>query len=211
MIEGKQAGVFRRLAARLFGPRRSTTARHNVSVELYHKIVDAARQPLFYAEWGVPDSSDGRREMIGLLAILVMRRLRTGGAAGSRLNQNLFDLMFADIDRNFREQGVGDLSVGKHVKRAASTFLARYESLDKALDEDDKKALGEVLQRNLFTSGGEPASQQLRHLVDYLSEVDRSLSSVPIDILIDGSADLNELRIPPDHQAFVGKIIDPFQ
>ena len=165
-------------------------------IPLYRHIVAAARQPHFYAEWGVPDTRDGRREMIGLHAILVMRRLRQGGVKGAKLAQKLFDLMFADFDRNFREEGVGDLSVGKHVKRAASTFLARFEAIDQAFEHDDRSALEDALQRNLFTTGDPPTSQNLRNLSEHLSLTDKRLSAVDVTTLLDGSAELAELHLP---------------
>ena len=103
---------WRRGMAVLRGNRRHERAAH----ALYGAIVAAAREPAFYDRLGVPDTMDGRFGMIGLHAALVMRRLRTAGPEGQPLAQALFDLMFADLDRNLREAGVGDLSVGRHVK-----------------------------------------------------------------------------------------------
>ncbi|WP_374466727.1 ubiquinol-cytochrome C chaperone family protein, partial [Ferrovibrio sp.] len=89
---------------------------------LYRAIVAQSRQAGFYREHGVPDSLDGRFDMIVLHSFLVMRRLRRIGAAAEPLSQQLFDLMFADMDSNLREIGVGDLSVGKKVKAMAQAF-----------------------------------------------------------------------------------------
>ena len=142
-------GLFGQFSGWLNG-RKTDRARLAKAFAIYHVIVARARQPIFYAQWGVPDTPDGRLELIGVHAALVMRRLRAEGEAGKVLAQDIFDVMFADVDRNIREQGVGDLSVGKHVKRAAQTFLARCRALDPGLDAEDEGAIAAVLERNIF-------------------------------------------------------------
>lgn len=148
-------GLFGRFSGWLNGRKRDR-ARLARAFALYHVIVARARRPHFYTEWGVPDTPDGRLELIGLHAALVMRRLRVEGEAGKTLTQDLFDVMFADVDRNIREQGVGDLSVGKHVKRAAQTFLARFRDLDPCLDAEDAEAIARILERNIFNTLTKP-------------------------------------------------------
>ena len=77
--------------------------------DLYDTIVAQSRLPAFYQAGGVPDSVDGRFDLIVLHAVLVTRRLGGAGEPGKALAQELFDLMFADMDRSLREMGVGDL------------------------------------------------------------------------------------------------------
>ena len=180
MPSERRLGFFARRAAR----RRAGAA----AVGLYRAAVEAARAPVFYAEMGVPDTNDGRLEMIGLHAALVMRRLRRGGAGGIMTAQALFDLMFADIDRALREQGVGDLSVGKHVKRAASTFYARAHGLDGALGEADDAALGALVARNL--SGAAPPSPAgMRRLAAHLRAFAARLETLSDAALLSGRLD----------------------
>lgn len=90
--------------------------------ELYAAIVERSRDPRFYAAHGVPDSLDGRFEMVALHAYLVLRRLRAGGPAAEQAAQALVDVLFADMDANLREMSAGDLGVGKRVKRMATGF-----------------------------------------------------------------------------------------
>ena len=99
---------------------RRRRTRRDAARTLYLTLVEQARRPVFYATWGVPDSRDGRLEMVGLHAILVMRRLRSEGRPGRLLAQALFDLMFRDVDRHLREWGVGDLSVGQAGEEAGA-------------------------------------------------------------------------------------------
>ncbi len=115
-----------RLLALLHGRR----DRRHAAQRLYRSLVEQARQPVFYAAWAVPDSRDGRLQLVSVHAILLMRRLRDEGQAGQALAQNLFDLMFEDLDRHLREWGVGDLSVGKHAKKLAQSFLGLAAALD---------------------------------------------------------------------------------
>lgn len=92
--------------------------------ELYEAAVGQARLPEFYLEMGVADTLDGRFDMIILHVYLLARRLRQdGGRNAAKLQESLFEVMFADMDRSLREMGVGDLSVGKQVKRMAKAFL----------------------------------------------------------------------------------------
>jgi len=122
-----------------------------VAVALYKRIVEQARHPDFYARHGVPDSLDGRFDMIVLHAFLVMRRLRAiRSEAASKLSQELFDLLFADMDNNLREIGVGDLGVGKRVKKMAQAFYGRVEAYEAGLIATDDAILTDALTRNLY-------------------------------------------------------------
>ena len=103
--------------------------------QLYRAMVEQARRPAFYRELGVPDTPEGRFEMIALHAALVLRRLRREGLPGQALGQALFDLMFADLDAGLRELGVGDLGVGTYIKRLAGQFYARLAALDEGLGD----------------------------------------------------------------------------
>jgi cytochrome b pre-mRNA-processing protein 3 len=120
------------------------------AAELYGAIVAQAREPCFYAELGVPDTVDGRFEMVALHAYLVLRRLKATSATVSGLGQALFDTMFADMDRSLREMGAGDLGVGRRVKAMAEGFYGRIAAYDAALASDDARDLAEALRRNVY-------------------------------------------------------------
>jgi cytochrome b pre-mRNA-processing protein 3 len=115
----------------------------------YRRVVEQARQPVFFADYSVPDTLDGRFELICLHAFLYLHRLKLDRPQASPFCQSLFDRMFADFDRSLREMGVGDLSVGKHVKRMARAFYGRIVSYEAGLDSDDS-ALAAALARNVF-------------------------------------------------------------
>jgi cytochrome b pre-mRNA-processing protein 3 len=117
---------------------------------VYEAIVAAARHPKPYAEWGVPDTLDGRFDMITLHAVLVMERLQGAGDEARQLAQALADEVFADMDRSLREMGVGDMSVGKKVHIMAEVFYGRAFAYRAALEAEDAKSLAEVIARNVF-------------------------------------------------------------
>ncbi len=113
---------------------------------LYAAIVAAARQPHFYANWDVPDTVDGRFDMIVLHVFLVLQRLKLETPV---LCQQLTDLFFDDMDRSLREMGVGDLSVGKKVRRMAEAFHGRLNAYAAAMEQGEQTLI-EALQRNVY-------------------------------------------------------------
>jgi cytochrome b pre-mRNA-processing protein 3 len=117
---------------------------------LYARIVVHARTESFYSLYGVPDTLNGRFDLITLHMFIVLRRLKDLGDEGLKISQNLFDIMFADMDKNMREMGVGDLSVGKKVKVLATAFYGRIKSYDNGIAGLNGETLVSCLKRNLF-------------------------------------------------------------
>ncbi|MEB3702854.1 Ubiquinol-cytochrome C chaperone family protein [Candidatus Bealeia paramacronuclearis] len=114
----------------------------------YSEIVSQARNPVFYERLGVPDTLEGRFDCISLHMALALIVLKFKSGETNRFSQDLFDLFFADVDRNLREIGVGDLSVGRQVKKLASNFygvLAAYEGC-----LQNPTLFASALERNLF-------------------------------------------------------------
>ena len=171
---------------RLLGPFRRGRARREAARRLYGALVEQARQPVYYAAWGVPDSRDGRLGLVGLHAILLMRRLRTLGQDGQELAQALFDVMFVDVDQHLREWGVGDLSVGKHVKKLAQSFLGQAAALDEPLSRADRAAVADLLRRNVYTEVAAPDPVAVDRLADYLLTQERELARQEGGALIAG-------------------------
>lgn len=147
---------------------------------LYRNLVDQARSPQFYLNVGVPDTLDGRFDMIVLHMVVVMERLSAIGAPAKELSQKLFDVMFDDMDQALREIGVGDLSVGKKVKTMARAFYGRLGAYDDAFKDGSDEALIAALKRNVFREA-EVAPERLEALAAYLQSVRRALRETELE------------------------------
>lgn len=126
-----------------------TSAETERAHTLYAETILAARRSLFFNEGYVPDTAEGRFEMIALTAFLVLQRLKKIEGT-NELSQKYFDIMFDDIDSNLRELGVGDLAVGKKVKKLAESFYGRIKAYEGGLETDDNKLLTAALLRNVY-------------------------------------------------------------
>jgi len=124
---------------------------------LYGTIVAQARAKGLYQRFRVPDTVNGRLEMLLLHVVLLLRRLNqepdgapNGAPDGATLGQAVFDLFCQDMDDNLREMGVGDLAVPKEMQRIGEAFYGRQAAYLGALASSDPQALVEVLKRNVL-------------------------------------------------------------
>ncbi len=150
------------MLARLF----SRSDDRNSARKLYRFVVSQARSPAFFADLGVPDTVDGRFDMIALHAWLVMRRLKGEGGAAAEVSQALFDILFDDMDRSLRESGAGDLGVGRRVKAMARAFYGRVAAYDEGIEGGDD-VLVAALGRNLYRDA-DPGAAKLSSVAAYL-------------------------------------------
>lgn len=151
---------------------------------IYSAIVAQSRQPIFYADWLVPDTVTGRFDMISLHMALLFRRLRSETGPQKDFSQAVFDLFFKDMDRSLREMGVGDLGVPKKIQKMGNIFFGLLASLSEAMDRKDPLALEGVLSRNIFDGATGP---HVRSLADYLLGEDAVLAAQPADAIIGGT------------------------
>lgn len=161
-----------------------------VAAAIYNSLVAQARDATFYRDYGVPDTVNGRFDLIVLHATFVVRRLRAGAEAGAATSQALFDYMFKDMDRSLREIGVGDMSVGKHIKKMAKAFYGRAGEYEAGLDGDDA-VLGGALKANLLRQI-EVGPDRVAGLCAYARAADAALQTTALEDLNRG-----EVRWPP--------------
>jgi cytochrome b pre-mRNA-processing protein 3 len=133
--------------------------------ELYAAVVAQARRPEFYARLGVPDSLDGRFELIALHLFLALRRLKAAGEGEA--GQALVDRFVADMDASLREMGAGDLGVGRRVKAMAQGLYGRIAAYEDGLAQPGGR-LEEALRRNLYGTAPEPDAAVLGLVADYV-------------------------------------------
>jgi cytochrome b pre-mRNA-processing protein 3 len=137
---------------------------------IYGMIVAQAREPLFYQSLGVPDTVNGRFDMVVLHLWMVLTQLRRP-QADNGLAQALFDRFCSDMDHNLRELGTGDLAVPKRMKEFGEAFYGRSAAYDLARAAD-KETLAQALCKNIFNGQN---IQQARLLALY---VERTLATL---------------------------------
>ena len=143
---------------------------------LYFEIVARARDPGLYRACGVPDTLDGRFDMIVLHTFLVFRRLR-GDPSGGALTDRLFESMTDDFDRSLREMGLGDVRVGRRVRQMARGFYGRARAYDRALAGTEP--MEDVLRRNAFRNA-EPSDLQVAALARYVRRAADALQAASL-------------------------------
>ncbi|MFV0295618.1 MAG: ubiquinol-cytochrome C chaperone family protein [Hyphomicrobiaceae bacterium] len=104
--------------------------------ELYSRIVAHSRRRQIYADCGAPDTMDGRLEIILLMVILVLNRLKDEGEAGARLGQRLMETLVTDLDDAYRQIGIGDDGIARRVPRLAGALRERAQDYGGALEAD---------------------------------------------------------------------------
>ena len=147
------------------------SARPDTISTLYGTIVAQARLPGFYRDYAVPDTVNGRFDLIVLhLALLIDRLAADEGTRA--LGQGLFDLFCQDMDNNLREMGVGDLAVPKEMRRMGEAFYGRAQAYREALAADSNEALAATLMRNIYAGS---ALAEVSRLAAYTREAVREL------------------------------------
>jgi cytochrome b pre-mRNA-processing protein 3 len=156
---------------------------------LYLAAAGQALRPEFYASGGVPDSFEGRFELAALHLWLALARLKTAAAA-RETSQALVDAFFRRLDDALRESGVGDLSVGRRIRKLAEAFYGRARAYDAALaPEAPADGLAAALARNVFSSS-DPATGAA--LAVYVRRAAAALSATSDQQLLAGGATFPE-------------------
>lgn len=179
----------------LFGLLKKAGPEDRAAEILYPIIVEKARSPVFYQSLGVPDTMTGRFDMIVLHTVLVVNRLRDEGKAGGKLAQALFDRMFLDMDQSLREQGVGDLSVPRHVKRMMQGFHGRRDAYEMAFQSEDPAVLADTLMRNLYGAVETPSIDMVNKVTDYVRTCRNGLKRHNVNDLMNGRLVFAEVKL----------------
>ena len=159
--------------------RRRVEARRRAQ-ELYGSVVTAARQPSFYKDMGVPDTPEGRFEMVSLHLFLALESLNRQRAAELDLTQRTIEAYVTDMDDCMREMGVSDPAVPKKVKRAAAAFYERAGAYRRGLSEPENPNLEAVVRKYVFFANpGNDAG--VKALVGYVRKAGSKLSAEPFD------------------------------
>ena len=168
----------------LFGLFKASASQNTVAMELYSIVVAQARQTYFYTDLAVPDTPDGRYDMIMIHAFLLLHRLKRDLPNTREISQALFDIMFEDMDKSLREMGAGDVGIGRRIKEMAKAFYGRIAAYDEGLNRDDDR-LNVALQRNVYRQSS-VKNEQVSALSFYMRREPVNLSDQPIEALLGG-------------------------
>ena len=164
----------------LFKPRPALSAGR----ALYTAAARKARDPAFYLELGVADTGEGRFELYCLHVALLVRRLKGQGAAAADTSQALFDAFVRSLDDGLREMGVGDLVVGKRMRRLGEAFYGRLKAYEAALDgAPDAATPQQVVARTVSPSSPDADTGAL---AAYLVRACELLGGQPLESLLQG-------------------------
>lgn len=172
---------------RLFGG----NATRQSGLNLYSACAAHARTPDFYARWGVPDTAEGRFELYALHVILVLARLKRQGEQASEVGQALFDSLLRGLDDGLREMGVGDLSVGKKMRKLGEALYGRAKNANEALDAlPDRAALERFLARTVYADA---ANADTSALTDWVIRAHSALADQDLSALLSGHVSFAEV------------------
>jgi len=117
---------------------------------MYAALVSQARNARLYEAFGAPDTVEGRFEVYTLHLVLLIDRLNAEGAGSKPVSQALFDAYVKALDAALREMGVGDLSVGKKMRKLGEALYGRMKSYQAAFEAlPDETPLEDLIQRTV--------------------------------------------------------------
>ncbi|RCK36294.1 tail fiber assembly protein [Thalassospira profundimaris] len=161
----------------LFGWLKKKDRKQTAAFELYTAMVTQARQPDFYAKLGVPDTLEGRFDLILVHAFVLFRRLKAENG-DKDLAQAIFDVMFADLDQNMREMGIGDVGILKRIRKMSESYHGRIVAYEEGV-QSGAAELAAALNRNLFADTT-ATDEQLMAMVGYVNDALAVLSKQAI-------------------------------
>ena len=141
---------------------------------LWHRVVEVAREPQWYAQGGIADTVAGRFDAITVVLGLVLLRLE-GSAAVRGETARLTELFVADMDGQLRQSGVGDAVMAKHMGKLMSALGGRIDAFRAALAEPDNAALSAAVERNITMIEGADAgavAREMRVIAAALAQTD---------------------------------------
>ena len=152
--------------------------------KLYEAVTLQARQPAFYAALGAPDTVEGRFELYNLHVVLLLHRLKAPAGPAAETAQTLFDTYVGSLDDALREMGVGDISVGKKMRKLGEAIYGRVRNFDAAFTgAPDNEVLEAMIVRTVYAGKEDVHSATL---ADYVRRAVVALAAEPLESLLEG-------------------------
>lgn len=160
------------------------------TVQTYIALVAASRNPFFYTSLGVPDTIDGRFELIVLHLFLLQQRLVLSEGEPSakpqrqQFSQFLSESFFTDMDRSLREMGVGDTGVSHRIKKMGKAYHGALQAY--AAGMKDAKLLRPALARNLYGTVEQGDIAVLNRMAHYVEKMTEHLATIDSKTIMAG-------------------------
>lgn len=186
----KSRGTLRNMLAFL----KKKTPHADPAKRAYAQMLQRTRAPVFYTTYGVPDSFDGRFDLLLVHLFIVIDRLAGEGEEAREFNQALFDVTFADMDQTLREMGIGDMGVPKHQRRMMKGFNGRMHAYAEALKQGEG-AFAIALRRNLYGTIEDTEVPDIQKIMRYIRESMAVMAKKPVSDILNG-----EVAFAPQEQ-----------
>lgn len=157
---------------------------NQIAAKLFNRLVTQARDRVFYERLGVPDTVDGRFDMVALHTFLIFQRLRGQGDRSAILAQSLYDTLIKDMEASLRQLGAGDIGVGKRIRVMTEALQGRINAYEAALAGSQIDIEG-ALRRNLYGTT-DPDMDAVRVVANYLRRAKELADTQPIDRIMRG-------------------------
>lgn len=139
---------------------------HHQAQALYQGALNNTREAVFYDGCGVPDTFDGRFDLL-LVHIFIQLNRQMSAPGYDAVSQDLFDLTFLNMEETLREMGIGDMGIPKHMRRMMTAFNGRMHAYQSGL-EGGKDALEKALRRNLFGTQDDTPGEAIAKMRDFI-------------------------------------------
>lgn len=176
----------------MFGLLKQKNPYEQAAQDIYQDILHQVRTPLFYSNCGVPDSFDGRFDLLMLHVFIVLHAVNLRSDARGDFGQALFDVCFTNMDQTLREIGIGDMGIHKHMKRILKGYNGRMHAYEETVS--DMEAFKAALRRNVYGTLDAPEEVGVEKLADYVLRQIEALEEKPLEDLYAGQIEFVEIE-----------------
>lgn len=174
----------------MFGAKKDKITWEQEAAEVYAVLLERALNPTFYSEYEVPDTYEGRFDMV-LLHVFAVMHVAMDDARGEDFNQALFDVLFRDMDQSLREAGKGDMVVAKQMRYMMKAFNGRMNRYHEAINS--KLAFKEALRLNLYNEQNVTA-KSVKAISDYTFDIISDIRDKHLTSMFKGKIKLKALK-----------------
>lgn len=161
------------------------------AIRVFSVLQQQSRNPCFYEALRVPDTTEGRFDLLTLHIFMIIERMKSE-SIGKAFSQALFDVTFESIDQGYREIGVGDMGVPKRMKKLMLAFNGRLHAYSEAYEKRDKSAFMEAIDRNIYDTVQIEYSQDISgRMTDYAFSCLEYLQSLDVQSIMIGNITFN--------------------